>query len=203
MADFHIRVPEFAATLLGIGRWVTRFVGPFLALIVFAMLWLVPMLIVSPSVRWWVPGLAFVERRYVQGRLLKMLGMLLGAGKTAPQALALLRHEIYLGMPAHRRLDLVKASVEQGQPLADELAYQGLMPKSMVPLVHAAERARNLPWALEEAGDSLVRGATRLVQRVSAVLGPLAVAMMGVFVALIALVVFIPLVTILTELIPR
>lgn len=203
MADFHIRIPEFAATLLGAGHWMTRFLGPFMALSLFGMLWLVPMVIVSPTIRWWVPGLGSIERRYIQGRLLKMLGMLLGAGKTAPQALALLRRDNYLGMPALRRLELVSASVDQGQSLADELAIQRLMPKSMVPLVHAAERARNLPWALEEAGDSLLRSATRLVQRLSAGLGPLAVALMGVFVALIALGVFIPLVTILTELIPR
>jgi type II secretory pathway component PulF len=203
LSDFKIRLPESAAMIWSFGKTVTTYLGPFVGVVGFGLLWLIPMLIVSPTFRWWLPGVSIIERRFVQGRLLKMFGVLLGAGKTAPEALKILRGEDYLGPPAHRRLELVRERVKQGAPLAEELAANGLMPKRMIAFLHTAERARNFPWALQAAGDTMVRNATRLMQRVSAVVGPLAVAIMGVFVALMALGVFIPFITILTGLTPR
>jgi type IV pilus assembly protein PilC len=199
MSEFRVAMPAGVGAFLGFAE---KFLGPIVAMTLLGSFWLILMLIVSPSTRWRLPGVSSIERRYVQGQVLKMLGMLLKAGKTAPEALSILRREEFLGAPAHQRLKTISARIDQGQPLADELAAQGLMPKNMLPLLHAAQRARHFPWALEEAGDTLIRAAMRLVHRVSAIVGPLAIAIMGLLVALTALGVFIPFIAILTKFSP-
>ena len=203
LTDFRIRLPELSQAMFRIGRPVARY-GPYLvSLVVFGAFWLAAMLAASPSLRWQVPGIAAIERRFAQGRLLKMLGMLLSTGKTVPQSLALLTQEDYLGPPVKRKLEEAEGRIAAGEPLAEVLAAKRLMPANMVPLLHSAERARNLPWALEEAGDTLVRRTTRLLQRFSSTLGPIAVALMGVLIALTAMAFFLPLIAIMTELTPK
>jgi type IV pilus assembly protein PilC len=74
------------------------------------------------------------------------------------------------------------------------------MPGSMLALLHASERARNMPWALEEMGDHLSRRAAHLWQRFTQVVSPLILLAVGASIAFIALAVFLPLITVLTEL---
>jgi type II secretory pathway component PulF len=70
----------------------------------------------------------------------------------------------------------------------------------MVPLVHAAERAGNLPWAFVEMADGLYQRTMRLIQRVMQVAFPATVVLLGCLVALVVLSFFLPLVQLVTEL---
>lgn len=200
--DLKVPLPDFVKEAYGWSRWFAAVAAPFLALLIMSLLWIVPMLFLSPEFRWRLLGVSSIERRVGQGRMLKMLGMLLNAGKTIPQALALLREHDYLGRAVQARLLVVQETIEAGQSLSAALIAQGLLPKNMAPLLQAAERARNLPWALEEAGETLVRRARTLLQRVSAIVGPVTIAILGLITAAVALAIFLPLVTILTKLTP-
>src|SRR5439155_11171819 len=120
----------------------------------------------------------------------KMLGLLLEAGKPAPEALAILAEEDYLGWAVQRRLDLILDGVRQGQSLTGELLRCGLLPARMVPFLNSAAKARNFPWALQESGDHLVRQAAFLVRRIANIFGPVAILLLGLFSAFISLALF-------------
>jgi type II secretory pathway component PulF len=198
MIDFRVR-NDYSQSAFAIYRVLrtTQWVVPVVMLVLVA---LAVTLILSRSSRWYFPGSSWFYRRYTQGRLLRMLGLLLDSGKTAPQALAVLSQSNLLGGTVQRRLRRTLQAVRQGQPLADELVRSGLLPRSMVGLFHAAERARNLPWALREMGDHLIRRATQLWNRFTMLVGPLLLLIVGSVVAVTALAAFLPMISILTDL---
>jgi type IV pilus assembly protein PilC len=158
----------------------------------------VSILIFSSYVRWYLPGVGRLYRMHVQGRALRMLGLMLDAGKPVPEALDLLSQSGYFAPAARRQLRGVRKRVEQGETLADSLRRRKLLPKAMAPLVQAAERMRNLPWALKELGENRIGRLQRVLQRLSMGLTPVFVIAIGLMVGFIALGMFTPLVTLVT-----
>jgi type II secretory pathway component PulF len=156
--------------------------------------------IANPTARWHTPVLGRLYRWGVQATVLRALGRLFAAGRTAPQALEFLDRSDDLPPVVQRRLELAREAVEHGEPLDDSLRQAELLPPNLAPLVHAAERARTLPWALSELGDHLAGQAFRRVRRISLVAGPLMVVAVGALVAFIALGMFMPLIQLLTRL---
>jgi type II secretory pathway component PulF len=124
---------------------------------------------------------------------------MLDAGDTVPQALSLLADSGYFKGTVQRRLQSVKAAVEQGEPLPDSLYRQGLLPASMLPLLQAAERARNLPWAMLELGDHLGKRAVNLSERITGAVFPLTVIVAGIIIGLVVAGIFLPLVNLITR----
>jgi type II secretory pathway component PulF len=90
--------------------------------------------------------------------------------------------------------------VQQGRPLADSLARRGLATQPLRGLIAAAERARNLPWALQEIGDALMRRGSRLANRLAQLLFPLAVFGCACSIAVAAVAMFQPLITVMDSL---
>jgi type IV pilus assembly protein PilC len=136
----------------------------------------------------------------VRSRVLKMLAVLLEVGRPVPQALDLLAGSGSFSLTARRRLAAACRAVKEGEPLADSLRRAGLLQPSMVPLVQAAERMRNVPWVLSELGESLANRAARLLRRISLVFLPASVLAVGLLVGFIVLGMFMPLIAIITRL---
>jgi type II secretory pathway component PulF len=157
-------------------------------------------LIFSSVVRWYMPGIGRLYAMQVQSRVLRMLGLMLEAGKPIPEALDLLSRSGCFARLIRWKLRGTRRRVEQGQVLADSLRRWGLLSAAMTPLVRAAERMRNLPWALIELGDSRGQQVQRLVRRLSLMLTPLVVVGLGGLVCFIALSMFIPLLVLITKL---
>jgi type IV pilus assembly protein PilC len=158
------------------------------------------LLVISSTVRWYFPGLGRLYGMKVQSQVLKMLAILLDTGKPVPESLAVLAGSGYFPSTVRKRLNAVRQRVEQGEPLADSLRRQGLLPRSMVPLVQAAERARNLPWALGELGDNRANRRIRSLRRISLLFFPAIMVVIGFMVGLIVLGTFLPLVEMMTRL---
>jgi type II secretory pathway component PulF len=118
---------------------------------------------------------------------------------TVPESIVALRR-LPLGYTALDRLEDVRNQIEQGEPLGDSLFRVGLLPWRMLPLVHAAERAGNLPWALVEMAESLYQRTMRLIQRVMQVVFPATVVLLGCLVAIVVVSFFLPLVQLISEL---
>ena len=137
---------------------------------------------------------------HVQAGILKGLAILLKTGKPVPRALHLLTDSGYFPSLVQSRLETVRNAVEHGQPLPESLYQNGLLPISMVPLLQAAARANNLPWALGELGESYARRNVRLAQRLIMAVFPISVMAIGLVVALIAFGMFLPLVDLISEL---
>lgn len=167
--------------------------------VVLGSLLLAAALYLSSTLRWYFPGVARVYRRQVRSHVLKMLAILLEVGTPLPEALALLAESGVVAPTVRRRLVAAQRRVEQGEPLADSLHRAGLLPAAMVPLVQAAERARNLPWALSELGETLADRAVRGLRRASQAVFPVLIVALGVFVGFIALGMFMPLIDLITR----
>lgn len=168
-----------------------------LGVLFFLLLALLPAF--SSTVRWYFPGLGAVYRRNARSRVLQALALLLETGQTLPEAMTLMAG-LPLGSMVLHRLKAAQYRIEHGEPLADSLLDAGLLTMSMIPLVHAAERAGNLPWALAELADTLYNRTLRVIQRIMQALFPLSVVAVGLLVGYVVVALFIPLVKLVTEL---
>jgi type II secretory pathway component PulF len=153
----------------------------------------------SSTFRWYFPILGRIYRRYVQSYVLKMLATFLETGTPVPQALGLLADTGAFAAVAERRLLAVRQRIEQGQPLAESLHWGGLLPAAAVPLIQAAERVNNLPWALTELGDVLANRTIRNLRRLSQIVSPTIVLLIGFLIGYIVKAMFIPMVELLTR----
>ena len=158
------------------------------------------LLVASSTVRWYFPGLGRLHRMKVQSQVLRMLAILLDTGKPVPESLAVLASSGYFSGTVRRRLNAVRHRVEQGEPLADSLRRQGLLPPSMVPLVLAARTGSESALALGELGDNRANRRIRSLRRISLLFFPAIVVVIGFMVGFIVLGMFLPLVEIMTRL---
>jgi general secretion pathway protein F len=193
--DFHMRLPWLTEQLIIHSRrfWLLP------VYLWLALLALVTVLLGSSICCWHCPIVRRFYRMDNQGRVLQMLGLLLHAGQTVPDALRLLTGLGAFRPVVHRRLTQALHRVEQGAPLPETLQQQGLLPRSMLPLVQAAQRAGNLPWALSELGESLNRRLVRQVQRFTMIAFPLLVMAVGLLVGLFVVGYFLPLIEMISR----
>jgi type II secretory pathway component PulF len=196
--DFHLSLPEATQNVMWFARSFPGSGGMWMLLLLIASL--IALLVASPTTRWYCPGVGRFSRMQVQSRVLSILGILLETERPLPEALDLLADADYFAGTARRRLIRARQHIEQGESLAPCLHQQGLLPAPMVALVQAAERTRNLPWALTELGAHLAERQARAVRRVSMMFFPVAVMGVGALVAYLAVAWFLPLIKLLTEL---
>jgi type II secretory pathway component PulF len=194
--DFNCQLP-----------WLTREVastGPVvvLGLWLFTILQilLVVLQLVSSTVRWYFPVLGWAYRRDWQGRVLRLLSVLLETGRPVLSSVELLRNAGAVPPTVARRLEAVGEDLEQGQPLGPSLHKQGLLPTALLPLVQSAERSQNLPRVLGELGEHLSQQPIRFLRRLSQMVALVLVVLMGGLVALVATSMFLPLVGIMEAL---
>jgi type IV pilus assembly protein PilC len=192
-ADFRLSLPAATERLIAVGDALADS-GWQLVLSLQGVILLGVLFLLSPTARWYFPGLGRLHRLGVRSRVLTMLGLLLDIGKPVPEALAVLAESGYFAGTARRRLEAARREVEQGESLAMSLYHAGLVLFAMIQLIQAAERLRNLPWALTELGNQVGQRMIRLTQRISLVLAPLAVVGVGLLAAFMVLALFLPLI---------
>ena len=197
--EFKIEMPEWTTRLFEYGELAVDYLW-MPPVFVLAMVSGLILLILSPTIRWYFPPVAWFYRRNVQSRVLKMFAGLLEAKKPAPESLALLTDSGYFPEVVRKRLERVRHRVEQGEPLADSLRRGRLLPTAAVALVQAAERVGNLPWVLMEVADALANRMVRRLRRISLLLFPVTLLGIGGLVAFMALGMFLPLIEIMTRL---
>ncbi len=194
--DFGLPLPGLTVEVARHGpavvTWLWILTGALLVLIVLQL--------VSSSVRWSFPLLGWTYQRDWQGRILRLLSVLLETGRPVESSVQPLVQAGSLPPVVARRLEAVGDHLDQGEPLAPSLAKQGLLPAALVPLVQSAERWRNLPRTLGELGEHLGQQPIRFLRRFSEVISLLAVLLMGLLVALVAASMFLPLVAIMEAL---
>jgi type II secretory pathway component PulF len=193
LREFDMGRPRAMEQALALGRFALSW-SWVLGLVIPALLVILILLILNPGFRWHFPVVGYLYRGYVRSQILQGLSFLLQLKEPAPDALAVLAGTGCFVGAAVRQLDLARCRVESGEPLANSLNRELVLPRAMVPLVNAAERAGNLPWALTELADVLAQRAARRVQRVGMALSPVPVVLVGVLVGIIALGLFVPLI---------
>lgn len=198
-AEFETELPAVTKRLAELGTLGNQYVVVAGVVAAEALLF-AAFLFASSTLRWYVPGVSRLYRRYVQAYVLKMLAVLLEAGTPAPTALGWLADSGCFAPAVRRRLCAAERCVSQGETMAEGLGRGGLLPAALVPLVQAAERIRNLPWALGELGETLGDRTVRALRRLSQALTPLMVALLGGVVAFVVIGMFMPLIELLVKL---
>jgi type IV pilus assembly protein PilC len=195
-SDFRMPMPSATQRLAAIPITLKHY-SDIIGAAVTAIVGLVLLLCFNSTVRWFFPGIGHLYRMRARSRVLRALGILLEAEKPVPEALGILLESEEFPAEVCRRLRSARAFAEQGESFADSLYRAGLLPGTMAPLVRAAERARNLPWALTELGDHLSLRASRLLQRTYMVLAPTIVLAIGAVIGFLVVGMFIPLIKLL------
>jgi type IV pilus assembly protein PilC len=194
--DFHLRLPISTQTFTTTGRWVASHalatpVAGLLLLTVFNVL------LFSSRVKWYFPVVGRFYRMHCRGQFLQTLGLMLQTGKPVPDILERVIDSRLLPSVVARRAEELALDLSQGEPLGPSLARRGLATAPMQALIGAAERAHNLPWALEELGDTLLRRSARLSHRLVMAAFPLAVFACACLIAFVAVAMFLPLVALM------
>jgi type II secretory pathway component PulF len=200
-ADFKLEPPWLTTKFINAWGAIFRHAG----LLLVAFLGLVALagaVLASSTVCWYLPGLGPLYRMHARSRVLKGLALLLETSMPLPQALSVLYDSGFFPVVIRNRLRALRSAVERGEPLPENLYRCGLLPRHMLPLVQAAERAQTLPWAIAELGDSLAKRVSRLTYRLTMTVFPLTVMALGVLVGVVAVAMFWPLVKLLTEMVP-
>ncbi|MCI0462554.1 MAG: type II secretion system F family protein [Gemmataceae bacterium] len=191
--EFKLKLPGPTQSFIGASRWFARYSGE-VFLLGLNLLILINLLLFSSRAKWYCPGVGRLYRLQTRGQFLQTLGLALQTGKPVPEVLDSLLEARLFPRVVEKRVELLQADLEQGQPLVPSLARHGLITESLRGLLVAAEKAHNLPWALEELGDTLSQRAIRGIHRLTMVLFPLTIFACACLVALVALSLFSPLV---------
>jgi type II secretory pathway component PulF len=197
-ADFRFRLPDATVSVMNVGRWVA------------GRAWLVPLALVlaivalnvllfSSRAAWYCPVIGRIYRMNARGQFLQTLGTMLDAGRPVPEVLEHLIASGLLPKEVGWRAQLLATDLANGQPMAESLEARGLATRSMRALIAAGERAQNLPWALQEIGDALIRRSVRLSYRIALVAFPLAIFGCACLIGLVAVGLFTPLTGLMEE----
>jgi type II secretory pathway component PulF len=192
---FKMKLPWLTELIIHISRSSQQFA--FAPLFWIVLLIAINILLFSSRARWHCPVVNWAYRAYTRGQFLRALGLMLESGKPLPDVLDRVLESGLLPGALVERVNRLASDVDEGVPLADSLAKHGLATGPTQGLIASAQKAQNLPWALQELGDSLVRRSARVSYRVVMTLFPLMIFSLAILVGLVAVGVFSPLVELL------
>jgi type II secretory pathway component PulF len=195
--EFELPLPTPTILLIRTARWVVD-LGPlplvFYGAILVALL-VVTLLYIGVLPRS-LPILDRLFRRYDGAIVLRNLAVAVRRGLPMEVALELVGH-VYPLQSVRRWLLGAASRVAGGGSWSDSLRATRLIGQVDVAVLNAAERAGNLPWAMQEVADSLVRREVYRWQWWLNVVGPLVTASFGLCVALIVIPLFLPLIALI------
>jgi type II secretory pathway component PulF len=198
-SDMNLNLPWLTELLIASSNWFA-FSNVLFPLLLLLGLIALNVLLFSSRARWRFPLLGRLYRMYARGQFLQVLGLMLETKKPLPEILdCVLDSELLPKVVAVRAAELAQA-LDQGEPLAPSLVESGLAPASVQGLIVSAEKAQNLPWALQELGDTLARRSARLSYWLAMSFFPLGIVACACLVALFALGMFLPLVKLMESL---
>jgi type II secretory pathway component PulF len=131
--------------------------------------------------------------------LLRKLAIATGAGRPIAGALSTLARYHFDAAIRHKLL-FVRNEMEQGADLWQSMNDVDLITSHEVRVMDMAERVGNRSWALTQLAYGKSRRATRRLERSSQVLLPVVVLLMGAFVLIQVLAVFVPVIQIVLNL---
>ena len=99
-----------------------------------------------------------------------------------------------------RRAAAVRMGLSQGQSCWELLELKGFLKPVEVMLIETAQRAGNLPWALETLADNIDRRWLFRLRAGLELLRPVAILALGAIIGFVAIAMFLPLVKLLNDL---
>ncbi|WP_425614826.1 type II secretion system F family protein [Anatilimnocola sp. NA78] len=138
----------------------------------------------------------FLFWRYDSSLVLRSLSLLLKQHHPLPEALMILAN-VYPRPNVRRRLTRAALEVSEGRDWKQALRNQWLLGKSEAAVLEAAVRAGNLPWAMDEMGESLMRRLTYRMMVIYQFVYPTLLLSFGAFVAFVCIALMLPLIALI------
>jgi type II secretory pathway component PulF len=197
--EFGLKLPAITLLVINLSKWFVN-IGWLLVMPLLGLCMPTFFLIVVLYYTGWlprnIPGWWLLFRRYDGALVMRGLALAIRRGVPLPAALRLVADTYPLTIVSGR-VRRVAERVEAGQHWCQALAQGGLIGGADVAVLSAAERAGNLPWALEEMADSALRRQTYRVQAVLQFLFPVLLLVLGFTVFLFVAGMFLPLVSLI------
>jgi type II secretory pathway component PulF len=199
--EFDTRLPMITELAVGVSYMFTRYLGvPIVIALVVLLLGLsiaaVCYLADVPMLRPWGE---LVFRGRTTAHVLRILAVATRERQSLARALIWLAH-VYPSATIRRRLSGAASAVNSGIDWRDALADAEIVTPSEQGLLKAAERAGNLPWALQQIAKRRERRAVYRWATVLQIAYPAAILLLGGFVAFYVIALFVPIVQLIQSL---
>jgi type II secretory pathway component PulF len=197
--EFGLKLPAMTILVIDASNWFVNFgwlpIMPFLTL-------LLPTFLLAALLYYagWFPrNLPVVWRlfkRYDGALVMRGLALGIRRGMPLPPALRLVAESYPLSI-IRWRLRTAAERVEAGLDWCESLRQTGLIAQADAAVLRAAQRAGNLPWALEEMADSALRRQVMHIMAWLQILFPIALVGVGIFVFVFVCGLFLPLISLI------
>lgn len=194
-SEFGLKLPVMTVLLINLSRWIVDY--GWIPLFLLTMAALVACLAGIFAFIGWLPRSAPILnrmfRRYDGAIVLRSLALAIRRGQTLSGSLRLMANIYPLGT-VRTWLSRASTAVEGGQDWCEALRKVRLIDTTDAVVLRAAQGAGNLPWALEEMAESLLRREVYRWQAWYNILSPLMVLVMGGCVGFVVVSLFLPLI---------
>lgn len=185
------KVPALAAFLLDLNVFL-KSSWPWLTALLVAVLAALKILMQRPAVRlWWhraqldLPAFGPLLRTRFEVQFMETLGNLLQNGLALNRGLELARRATS-NLHLRRHLGEVEALVADGASLSRSLKKTGIVRPKVLDMIRVGEQTGDLSAALEKAAERFDRDLTRSMERVTALIQPVIIAIMALMVGTMA-----------------
>jgi type IV pilus assembly protein PilC len=137
-------------------------------------------------------SLARLRRRYRAGRFTWSLARLLSAGMTVTDALLVIAESLQ-DRPLRKLVIESQAAIVRGEDFSAVIARSSLLDPEVAQLIRIGERSGELVPMLEQIADHAFTAADAAMDRVAALIGPLAILMLAAIIGLLAVASILPL----------
>ncbi|MGC9454190.1 MAG: type II secretion system F family protein [Phycisphaerae bacterium] len=203
--DFNTELPAVTRALLAVSAWMKAGGWGVVAGIPFGIWFIARLLKLSPSGRYFVdsvklrvPIMGQIASKSAIARFTRTLGTLLSAGVPILEALNITRdtagNEVYA-----RAMARVHDGIREGESFAEPLRQAKVVEPMVVNMVDVGEETGELDQMLNKVADTYDAEVETLVSSMVSVLEPIMVVFLGLIVGFIVLAVFMPMVSLLTE----
>jgi type II secretory pathway component PulF len=147
----------------------------------------------------WVPVFGSLVRKIDTSRFARTLSALLNAGVDITSSLELTADVLHLD-PYRRAIRDVGVQITQGGELSEALQKTGRFGPDVVAVVNSGEETGKLPETLDHLADDYEEQVAYMVRNMGQLVQPLLMVFLGVVVLFIILAVFLPYISIITNL---
>jgi len=138
------------------------------------------------EIYWYLPVFGKIQKNIDLSRMARMLGALLEAGVSTPDALSLTAGVVRL-KPYERALEDAAAATREGDEIGPVFSKSGRFPFEVVGLIETGEATGNLPRSLARMADDFEEQATVMIKSLSTLLQPIITIVLGLIVGFIAI----------------
>ncbi|MEO5352832.1 MAG: type II secretion system F family protein [Magnetococcus sp. XQGC-1] len=196
-ARFGAELPLLTRVLLTTSRWMHTY-WPLLLLGLTGVVYLLFALLRTPKGRYWwdeqklrLPLLGSIIQRALLARLMRTIAMGTRSGLTVAQTLSMVGETVDNLFMA-QKLSQMYDRVERGDPVTQAAYHSGLFPPLVLQMLAVGEQTGNMGELLLEVADFYDREVAHEIQRLSAVMEPILIVIVAIFVLVLALGIFLP-----------